>query len=462
LASARTGLFAADADARADLRTLATHVEAALRETSADAAAAHLACAMDGAPWRMVPFLRTRVLPPVALELAAAAAGLASSDPRVVRAVWDAHEALRMGAAPILTDDQPATGAENLPILVRKLEQFQAPPDVAAKTIAQSLARDEARLSALRAAIAEHRDKLAEELARGEDELTARSHHEGQIEEQLREASRYTSQPLGPPAGEAMERAGQRVLAIGAFGDGSWARFPNDRPMLSLEREQFITAEGLTLAVDCALGGSHDALEKLDTFADANAGRAWAHWLHEMACVASGDPKLARRREALDACVEHDPLAKDLVREARARIAGHDTTHFEDAWLMQSGARPGHEIPPPTFPTLEDPLAQELFNEISDRLATLPNVVDELYGPFPILAEETPHAVEVLMPAAQALLAGNRRLLGLDLAREALPRAIAWLDHPPPEPRPPTVPPPAAAKEPKLPLPSTGEGRGEG
>ncbi len=423
-------LFTSETDARADLHTLTVQVGEALRETTAEGATARLGGATDGVPWRMVPLLRTGALPPVALELAAAAAGLGSGDARAVRPVWDAHQALRMGAAPPLDDDQAATGADHLPLLVRRLEQFQAPPDVVAREIAETLARDEEALAALRANIAAHRRALEEELARGEDELSARSHHEGQIEEQLREAARLTHLPLGAHASEPMERAGQRVLAIGAFGDGSWARYPSDRPMLSLEREQFITADGLTLAIDCSLGGSHDALEKLSAFADAHEESGWAHWLHEMACLASGDRALDGRRRALEACVSNDPLARDLVREARARIAPMEEARLADAWLMQSGARPGHELVPPMLPPLEDALAQEMFAEIAERLATLPNIVDDLFGPFPILPGQPSPAVETLLPVARALLAGSRRLMGLDLARKALPRALAWLEAP--------------------------------
>lgn len=435
------GLFVPGADARADLHTLAMLVDDALRETTADGATARLARAIDGVPWRMVPFLRSGELPPVALELAAAAAGLGSPEARAVRPIWDAHEALRMGAAPPLAD-RHATGADHLPLLVRRLEQFHAPPDVVAKEIAETLAKEEEALAALRAKIAEHRQELENDVLRGEDELAARSYHEGEIEEELREAARLTTVPLGAPAGEPVERAGQRVLAIGAFGDGSWPRFPSDRPMLSLEREQFITADGLTLAIDCTLGGSHDALEKLRSFATTHCAHAWALWLHEMACLASGDRGLDTCRCALDACVENDPLAKDLVREARARIPLDQIARFGDAWLMQSGASPGHELPAPSVPQLEDPLAQQMFGEIAERLATLPNVVDELFGPFPIRPGDPPPAVTTLLPVAHALLAGSRRLMGLDLAREALPRAMAWLAAPRP-----TVARPVAAEE---------------
>jgi hypothetical protein len=422
-------LFLPGCDPRADLRALATCVQRALREATADGARDCLVDAADGPAWRMVPYLRAGALPPIALELAAAAAGLASEDARCVRHVWHAHEALRMGAAPELKDDQPATAADRLPILLRKLEQFEAPADVTARAVANALAADEAQLAKRRANIRELRSQLERAIAMGGDEVRTRAYFEGAIEAELREAARLTNMPLGPSAGEPLERAGQHVLAIGAFDDGAWGRFPDDRPLLAYEREVFFTGDGLTLAVDAVLGGSHDALEKLHAFATTNDARAWAHWLDEMACVASGDGRrLAARRAALDACVAADPLAQDLVREARARVAASDTARFEDAWLAQSGHKPAHELVPPTFIEKDDPQAKELAGQLTDALASLPAVVEEMFGPFPMGETEPPPAAAVLLPAAHALLAGTRRLMGLDFAREALPRVMAWLD----------------------------------
>ena len=420
-------LFVAGCDPRADLQTLVTAVEQALRETTADGARDRLSCASDGAAWRMVPLLRAGVLPPIALELAGAAAGLASEDARCVRHVWQAHMALRMGVAPELRDDQQCTAADRIPLLLKKLEEFQAPPDVTAKAIANAIASDEAQLAIRRGNIRALRSKLEAAIAMGGDEIRVRAYFEGAIEGELREASRFTQLPLGDKAPEPVERAGQHVLAIGAFDDGAWPNYAEDRPLLAFEREIFLTGDGLTLAVDCVLGGSHDALEKLHAFAETNAGRAWAHWLDEMGCLASGDARLATRRAALDACVESDPLAKDLLREARSRISRADATRFSDAWLLQSARRPDHEIAAPVPLDPDDPIAKELIGQIEEGLAALPAVVEEMFGPFPIGTSDPTPTAETLLPAAVALLAGTRRLMGLDLAREALPRAQSWL-----------------------------------
>jgi hypothetical protein len=388
----RMPLFDPDCDPQRDLATLVRVAETMLQsKTSERLWHQHV---HQSPVWRLVPFLRSDVLPPAAICLAAGAHALELTGNW--RSVWHAAQALAEGEPPRI--DHVETDAELFEPFFATTRELEA--KIASAAEPSTRAWYEWKLEMHRHALAQAFNRKARH-ARGEVVAAA-----------------LLAAPIG--AGDVEHHD----------------ELEEDRSWLSVQRLVHPAWNGMRLLLDACGAGSHAAVEELMSFTKERAqGRPWLLWLNEASLVISGHAAARDARAALDRALAEDhangELARSFIEIARKQLSGERLDRIHDAWLAQSAIvaappncardEPDEEVAaqPKRMHSPEHIAAVKKTLAIVEEFFRTTRAYDESLGPF-AYRYPPPEVGQALMSGLWAARIGFRALYGIELMRSAL------------------------------------------